>query len=69
MQNGVGKVVEVSYCCYSQDSLEIVWKFPCMEVAKFTDRDGLFWDSLPAAPRRRFWTLRPVKGRLSTELK
>ena len=42
MQNGVGEVAKVSYCYYSRDSYEIVQKFPCMEVAKFTDHDQTF---------------------------
>ena len=62
MQNGTGEVAEVSYCYYSQDSHEIVWKFPCMEVAKFTNHDQTIWDVLPAAPHRRFWSLCPAKG-------
>ena len=56
------EVAEVSYCYYLRDSREIVWKFPCLEAAKFTDRDRTFWDVLPAAPRRRFQTLHPAKG-------
>ena len=43
------EVAEVSYCYYSRDSREIVRKFPCLEAAKFTDRDRTFWDVLPAA--------------------
>ena len=39
MQNGAGEVAEVSYYCYSRDSCEIVRKFPCMVVAKFTNRN------------------------------
>ena len=62
MQNGVGEVAEVSYCYYSRDSHEIVWKFLCMEVVKLTDRNWAFWDVLPAAPLRRFRMLRPMKG-------
>ena len=62
MQNGVGGVAEVSYCCYSQDSREIVQKFLCMEVVKFTDRDGTFWDDLPAAPCGCFRTLCHAEG-------
>ena len=53
---------EVSYCYYSWDSREIVRKFPCMEAAKFTDRDWTFWGILPAAPHGRFRMLRPAKG-------
>ena len=56
------EVVEVLYCYYSRDSREIVWKFPCLEAAKFTDRDQTFWDVPPAATCRRFRTLRPAKG-------
>ena len=59
MQMAREEVAEVSYCYYSR---EIVRKFPCLEAAKFTDRDRTFWDVLPMAPRRRFWTLRPAKG-------
>ena len=44
MLNGAGEVGEVSYYYYSRDSREIVRKFPCMEVAKFTDRDLTFLD-------------------------
>ena len=44
---------EVAYCYYSQDSREIVRKFPCLEAAKFTDRDRTFWDVLPADVFRR----------------
>ena len=33
--------VEEGSCCYSQDSLEIVRKCQCMEVAKFTSRDQM----------------------------
>ena len=62
MQNGVGEVVEVSCCYYSWDSREIVRKFPCMEVAKFTDHNRMFWDVLPTAPHRHFQTLHPAKG-------
>ena len=53
MQMAREEVVEVSYCYYSWDSRETVWKFPCLEAAKFTNRDRMFWDVLPAAPRRR----------------
>ena len=53
------EVAEVSYCYYSQDSR---MKFPCIEAAKFNDRDQTFWDVLPAAPRGRFRTLRRAKG-------
>ena len=56
------EVAEVSYCYYSRDSREIVRKFPCLEAAKFTDSDWMFWYVLRAAPRRRFRTLRPAKG-------
>ena len=56
------EVAEVSYCYYSWDSREIVQKFPCIEAAKFTDRDQMFWDVLPVAPRGHFRTLRPAKG-------
>ena len=45
---------------YSQDSREIVGKFLCMEVTKFTVRDRMFWDILPAALRGHFRTLRPA---------
>ena len=62
MQMAQEEVAEVSYCYYSWDSREIVRKFPCLEAAKFTDRDRTFWDVLPAAPRGRFRTLRPAKG-------
>ena len=62
MQMTREEVAEVSYCYYSRDSLVIVRKFPCLEAAKFTDRDRMFWDVLPADPRGRFWTLRPAKG-------
>ena len=53
MQTAREEVAEVSYCYYSRDSREIVRKFPCLEAAKFTDRDRTFWDVLPAAPRGR----------------
>ena len=56
------EVAEVSYCYYSQDSHEIVRKFPCLEAAKFTDRGRTFWDVLPTAQRGRFRTLHPAKG-------
>ena len=62
MQMAREEVAEVSYCYYSRDSREIVRKFPCLEAAKFTDRDRTFWDVLPAAPRGRFQMLRPAKG-------
>ena len=48
MQMAREEVAEVSYCYYSRDSREIVQKFPCLEAAKFTDRDRTFWDLLPA---------------------
>ena len=67
MQNGVGEVAEVSYCYYSQDSRVTVQKFPCMDIAKFTDRDWTFWDVLPVARRGRFWLLRPAKGLILTK--
>ena len=35
------------HCYCSRDSREIVQKFPCMERAKFTNRDRMFWDVLP----------------------
>ena len=54
MQMAWEEVAEVSYCYCSRDSREIVRKFSCIGAAKFTDRDGMFWDVLPAAPRRRF---------------
>ena len=67
MQMAREEVAEVSYCYYPRDSREIVRKFPCLEAAQFTDRDQTFRDVLPAAPRGRFWTLRPAKGqRLAT---
>ena len=53
MQMAQEEVAEVSYCYYSRDSREIVRKFPCLEAAKFTDRDRTFWDVLPADPRGR----------------
>ena len=62
MQMAREEVAEVSYCYYSRDTREIVRKFPCMEAAKFTDRDLMFWDVLPVAPRRRFQMLRLAKG-------
>ena len=62
MQMEREEVAEVSYCYYSQDSRKIVRKFPCLEAAKFTDRDRTFWDVLPAAPCGCFRTLRPAKG-------
>ena len=62
MQMAWEEVAEVSYCYYSQDSREIVRKFPCLEAVKFTDHDRTFWDVLPAAPYERFQTLRPAKG-------
>ena len=62
MQMAREEVAEVSYCYYSRDSCEIVCKFPCIEAAKFTDRDWTSWDGLPVGARRRFWTLRPAKG-------
>ena len=64
MQMAREEVAEVSYCYYSRDSREIIRKFPCLEAAKFTDRDRTFWDVLPAAPRGRFRTLCPAKGKL-----
>ena len=42
---GREEIAKVSYCYYSWDSREIVRKFPSIEAAKFTDRDGTFWDS------------------------
>ena len=42
--NGRGEVVEVLYCYYSRDSREIVQKFPCIEVAMFSDCNQTFWD-------------------------
>ena len=65
MQMAREEVAKVSYCYYSQDSREIVWKFPCLEAAKFTDRGRTFWNVLPAAPRGRFRTLHPAKGYLT----
>ena len=62
MQMARDEVAEVSYCYYLWDSCEIVQKFPCLEAVKFTDRDRTFWDVLPLAPRRRFWTLCAAKG-------
>ena len=62
MQNGVGEVAEVSYYYYSRDSHEIVQKFLCMKVAKFSDWDQMFWDVLPTAPCGCFWMLHPAKG-------
>ena len=62
MQMAREVVAEVSYCYYSWDSREIVRKFPCLEAAKFTNRDRTFWDVLPVAPCGRFRTLRPAKG-------
>ena len=62
MQMAREEVVEVSYCYYSRDSCKMVRKFPCLDAAKFTDRDRTFWDVLPAAPRGRFRTLRLAKG-------
>ena len=62
MQMAREEAAEVSYCYYWRDSREIVRKFPCLEAAKFTDRDRTFWDVLPTAPRGRFRTLRPAKG-------
>ena len=55
------EVAEDSYCYYSQDSCEIVRKYPCMEVTKFTNRNGTFWDILPSSPHGRFRTLHPTK--------
>ena len=49
MQMAREEVAEVSYCYYSRDSREIVWKSPCLEAAKFTNRDQTFWDVLPVA--------------------
>ena len=62
MQMAREEVAEVSYCYYSRDSCEIVRKFPCLEAAKFTDRDRTFWDILPVNPRGRFRTLLPANG-------
>ena len=62
MQMAREEVAEVPYCYYSWDSREIVRKFPCLEAAKFTDRDRTFWDILPAALRGCFQTLHPAKG-------
>ena len=42
MQMAREEVAKVSYCYYSRDSHEIVRKFPCLEAAKFTDRDRTF---------------------------
>ena len=39
MQMALEEVAKVSHCCYSRDSREIVRKFPCIDTAKFTDRD------------------------------
>ena len=54
-----GEVTEVLYYYYLWDSREIVQKFLCMEVVKFTDRDRAFWDVQPAAPHGKglnhFW--------------
>ena len=52
------EVAEVSYCYYSRDSREIVLKFPCMEVAKFTDQTGRF----ACGPARTFLDAAPCKG-------
>ena len=62
MQMAQEEVTEVSYCYYSQDSREIVQKFPCMEPAKFTDCDQTFWDVLPTALGRTFSDVAPGKG-------
>ena len=62
MQMAREEVAEVSHCYYSWDCREIVRKFPCLEAAKFTDRDQTFWDVLPVAPRLSFRTLRLAKG-------
>ena len=40
--NHVEEVAKVLYCYYSQDSYEIVRKFTCMEVVKFTHLDWMF---------------------------
>ena len=37
MQMAWEEVAEVSFCYYSRDSCEILWKFPCLEAVKFTD--------------------------------
>ena len=37
-------------------------KFPCMEVAKFADRDRTFWYVLPVALRCSFSDAAPCKG-------
>ena len=62
MQNGVGEVAEVSYCYYSRDSREIVRKFPCMEVEKFTNHDQAFWDVCGRCALQRVnnWFLSPI---------
>ena len=65
--NGVGKVAEVSYCYYSRDSHEIVWKFPCMEVAKSTHRDWTFWDVFACGPARTFSETAPCEGLMSQQ--
>ena len=62
MQNGTGEVAEVSYYYYLGNSHENVWKFPCIEVAKFTDGGQTFWGVFPVALCGRFRTLRPAKG-------
>ena len=62
MQMAREEVGEVSNYYYSRDSREIVRKFLCLEAAKFTDRDRMFWDVLPMAPHGRFRTLHLAKG-------
>ena len=61
LQNGAGEVAEVSYCYYSWASREIVQKFPCMEVAKFTDCDRMFCPR-PCANVFRHCALQRVNG-------
>ena len=62
MQMAWEEVAKVLYCYYSRDSCKIVWKFPYLKEAKFTNRDRTFWDVLPVAPRERFRMLRSAKG-------
>ena len=62
MQMAREEVAEVSYCYYSRDSREIVRKFPCLEAAKFTDRDRTIFGHSACGPARTFLDVAPGKG-------
>ena len=48
MQMAWEEVAEVSYCYYSRDSREIVWKFPCWKQRSLPITTGCFRTLCPA---------------------